>query len=122
MKRVSITLAAALLAGIPALAGECFAPVPPVPEHYHGPDRGDLLRRDYRHYFRDVETCLNCVNRRAAVVRDEARQATRAFNRVLDDTRPSGDADRSGFFGHAGPLTERGTLFLDHPPKRLDEP
>lgn len=72
------------------------------------------MREFYRGYFSDVENYLNCLNRSAARIRQEATAAAWEYNRVLDHypVQPGqeGDLPQAPLIG----MSDSSTLFLDY--------
>lgn len=103
-----------LFVGAEARANDCFRPYPPSPDLYYGLEMAEFMREDYRIYFNDVESYLNCVNQSSAQVRQESRQTAYEFDRLLSQI-PRSRSHNSGA-RYQGSLTEAGTLILaPHP-------
>ena len=75
-----------LLVPVASRAETCLAPVPPfVPSDSQAVrDYGDIIRRDFETYLRDIQTYFRCLELERARAFEEAREVSQDYGRFLE--------------------------------------
>jgi hypothetical protein len=112
---MSVMLVLIGFASIASAQESCLEPFRPEPEFLaDGGYDAQEMRGEFRIYFSEVETYLNCLNHASARIRQEATAAAQDYNRVLDQHPVTPGQVSEPEQAPRVELSESGTLFLDY--------